>query len=251
MKFSFNGHELIQRVNPPEMGLAYTSAQRIEFPNKITMDTNDEEVCFVCIAGSVNYECSGNSGIAVLKDMFYVPAHSEIKLSSHSKAVLIRFGAPSTLESQFAHIRFEEVDKDPNKHHVYGQVETNCRRDVWNYIDEKFNSSRFLVGLCESNIGSWTAWPPHEHGDKREEVYIYFDMGNAFGVQCLYEDLDQPLEVAIVREGDLVSIPKGYHPNVGCPGGKLTYAYCMVSIVPGDRNFMDLNIQTLFGDKFE
>jgi len=55
----------------------------------------------------------------------------------------------------------------------------------------------------------------------------------------------------MIRDGDLISIPKGYHPNVGCPAGKISYIYCMVSKIPGDRNFMDLKIQEIYGDKFK
>jgi 5-deoxy-glucuronate isomerase len=55
----------------------------------------------------------------------------------------------------------------------------------------------------------------------------------------------------MVTNGDLVSVPKGYHPSVGCPAGKICYIYCMVSKKSGDRSFMDLHIQEIYGDKFE
>lgn len=251
MKYHYKAQETLQRIRPQDMGLEYTSVQRYEFPGTIRLETAEEEVCLVCIEGEVEYACQGQTGGIAVKDMLYVPANGILELTSNSRAVVIRFGAPSDAGGSFTPIRFAEVDANPGTHHVYGKLETNSRREVWNFIDETFASSRFLVGMCESHTGSWTAWPPHEHGDKREEVYIYFNMGHAFGIQCVYEELGQPMEVAIVQDGDLVSIPKGYHPNVGCPGGKLSYVYCMVSKKPGDRSFMDLTIQSIFGDKFE
>ena len=163
-----------------------------------------------------------------MKDLLYVPIHSEVILQSDQEAVVMRYNAPSDLEGELTLITFDEVNNS-NRHHTYGKAETNSVREVWNYIDEAFVSSRFLVGMCESRIGSWTAWPPHEHGDIREEVYVYFNMGHSFGIQCLYEDMANPLAVALVQEGDLVSVPKGYHPNTACPGGKISYIYCMVS----------------------
>ncbi len=225
--------------------------RELSFLSKLSIESGNEELCFVLIEGNVQYHCEDKEGIAVFKDVLYLPPQSSITLSSDEKAVLMRYGAPSDMASNFAHIRFEDVDKNPKQHNVYGKAETNCQRDVWDIITSDFPSSRFLVGMCESETGGWTAWPPHEHGDKREEVYVYFNMGNAFGVQCVYEDMGDPMEVALVRSGDLVSVPRGYHPNVGCPGGKLSYVYCMVSKKPGDRNFMDLHIQEIFGDKFE
>ncbi|MBM4761132.1 5-deoxy-glucuronate isomerase [Bacillus sp. B15-48] len=251
MKYYYNEHEQLEIIQPVQMGLEYTSVQRIEVSNKKTIESVKEELCFVVIQGEVHYQCGETNGTAGFKDVIYLPPQSEVHLSSEEKAVIIRYGAPSDMRSEFAHIQFDDVDKNPKQHHVYGKKETNCERHVWDIITADFPSSRFLVGMCESDVGGWTAWPPHEHGDKREEVYVYFNMGNAFGIQCVYEDMGNPLEVALVRDGDLVSVPRGYHPNVGCPGGKLSYIYCMVSKKPGDRNFMDLQIQEIFGEKFE
>jgi 5-deoxy-glucuronate isomerase len=103
--------------------------------------------------------------------------------------------------------------------------------------------------MCCGGFGSWTAWPPHEHGEKREEVYVYFGMDDGFALQCVYDDLENPSELFLVRDGHLVAIPGGYHPNVGCPKTGIRYIYCMVSTAAEDRNFMDLNIQRQFGDK--
>lgn len=183
--------------------------------------------------------------------MLYAGRNTLLSVSSSEPTSLICFSAPSYSDTTFSHIKFAEVDADNNSHFIYGNISTNTRRDVWNYIDSKFMSSRFLVGICQGDCGGWTAWPPHEHGEKREEIYAYFNMGNAFGIQCIYEDLEKPAAVLIVREGDVVSIPGGYHPNVACPAGKMSYIYCMVSKKAGERNFMDLNLQKLYGSKFE
>lgn len=250
-KLHFKPDEILQRLEPSEMGLEFTSVQRIELLGQRVIESDEEEICLVCIEGEVEYECAGEKGKAVCKDMLYLPCRTGITLSASQLAVLIRYGAPSNLDSQFTHLKFAEIDRNPKTHKVYGKVETNCRRDVWNYIDDDFKASRLLMGICEGDPGGWTAWPPHEHAEKREEVYIYFGMFKAFGIQCVYEDMDNPLVVAMVRNGDLVSVPRGCHPSVGCPAGKISYIYCMVSKKAGDRSFMDLHIQEIYGDTFE
>lgn len=250
MKLHYKSHELKERLEPAQLGLEYTAVEKLAFPAQVIVKSGDDEVCLVCIQGEISFEGEGQSGVMRMKDLLYVPIHSEVILVSDQEAVVMRYSAPSDLEGQLTLITFDEVNNS-NRHHTYGKAETNSVREVWNYIDEAFVSSRFLVGMCESRTGSWTAWPPHEHGDIREEVYVYFNMGHSYGIQCLYEDMANPLAVALVQEGDLVSVPKGYHPNTSCPGGKLSYIYCMVSKTPGDRNFMDLTIQPEFGNKFE
>ena len=250
MKQFFHKNELLELISPEEMGLMYTSVQRIEVQEPISIESGEEEICILVIAGEVAYETEGISDIASMLDMLYLPIHSTICFLPGKDGVLMRYGAPCDRKTQFGHIRFRDVDND-SRHKVYGTVAQNTRRDVWNYIDENFNSSRFLAGICRGANGGWTAWPPHEHGKEREEVYVYFNMGNSFGAQFVYDDMNKPILAEIVQEGDFISIPHGYHPNVGCPCGGIFYAYVMVSTTADDRNFMNLRTQKIFGDKLE
>ena len=248
-KTHFKPEETLQRLEPVDMGLVYTSLQRIEVKGTVEVESNNEEVCLFCIEGTTNYTYEDIQGNLEMKDMIYMPINSKVSLSSEN-CVLIKYGAPCERKTTFSQISFKDVNSD-DRHKVYGKEENSTKRDVWNYIDEKFDSSRFLVGVCYGNDGGWTAWPPHEHGQKREEVYIYFDMGDSFGIQCVYDDLNNPIDVALIQEGHLVAISGGYHPNVGCPKGGIRYIYCMVSTTAEDREFMDLKIQKIYGDKLE
>lgn len=249
MKQYFKASELLEQLKPEDMGLVYTSLRRLEIHDTpLTVESAEEELCLLCIEGSVNYEVDGVKDEAVVLDMLYLPIYSRITFSSKRGGVIMKYGAPCDRKAKFDHIRFADVDKD-DRHKVYGTVENSTRRDVWNYIDERFDSSRFLAGICRGADGGWTAWPPHEHGKEREEVYVYFNMGNSFGAQFVYDNMDQPTMVALVRDGDVVTIPHGYHPNVGCPCGGIFYAYVMTSTQAEDRNFMDLRTQKIYGDR--
>ena len=251
MKQYFKPHEILTKKEPADLGMVYTSVQRVEVgAEPVALESGAEELCFICIGGRVDYQTEGQSGTAVQMDMLYRPIESGITFTSSEGGVMMRYGAPCTRRTKFGHIRFADVDKD-SRHKVYGKVENGTRRDVWNYIDESFDSSRFLTGICHGADGGWTAWPPHEHGREREETYVYFGMGNGFAAQFVYDDMDQPIVAALVRDGDVITIPHGYHPNVGCPCGGITYAYVMVSTTAEDRKFMDLRTQKIFGDKLE
>lgn len=240
--------ELLYRLDPADMGLVYTSVQRLELGEAVIF-TEAEETCLVVIQGDISYRHEAGNGTAVFCDMLYVPVGTKLELSGKD-AVVMQYGAPCDSRHEFAHIRFADVDADA-RHKIYGKTEEGTHCDVWNCIDESFPSERFLVGICQGAPGGWTAWPPHEHGEKREEVYVYFSMDDGFAIQCVYEDMKRPDAVALVQDGHLVAIPAGYHPNVGCPKGGIRYVYCMVSTKAGDRAFMDLNIQRQYGDKLE
>jgi 5-deoxy-glucuronate isomerase len=246
----FKSIDLLQKKSPKELGLELVSVQRIELKKELILDSLEEEICLVVIGGSVQFKCENKDGIANFKDMLYVPRRTELKLHSEG-STLMYYSAPSDIDALFTHITFEDIDKNITTHAIAGSPNNNSQRDVWKYIDSDFSCARLMMGICESSPGGWTSWPPHEHTEKREEVYVYFNMKNVFGVQCVYDDLDNPYHVAIVRDGDLISIPKGYHPNVACPAGKMSYIYCMAARKSGDRDFMDLNIQELYqGNKF-
>ena len=244
-------HEWRRRVEPAELGLQYTSVERLELTGTKRLETGPEEVCLVCLGGAFRFACAGRTGEAVPRDMLYVPPGSAIELAAADRVEIARFAAPCDLATVFAHLKFAEIDRDPIRHKVYGKAANNCRRDVWNFIDDGFPAGRMLTGICAGAPGGWTAWPPHEHAEKREEVYVYFGMGKSFGVQLVYGDMDSPLVAGLVRDGDLVSVPRGYHPSVGCPAGGIGYIYCMVAKNQGERSFMDLSVQKEYGDRFE
>lgn len=252
-KYLYRPDELINGVTPELTCLDWLSCQRIELDGNnpdMIIGTGSEEVVLVCIKGRVDYDIDGKVGAAVFQDFLYVPRKSYISVRAEDDAVLMRIGAPSDRDTHFAHIRFSDVDQDPDKHKIFGTLEEHTYRDVYMYIDDSFEASRLLMGLGKGGPACWTVWPPHEHGDEKEELYVYFDLEGGFGIQCVYESLEEPIACEIVREGDMVAVPRGFHPNVGCPGGRIFYLYAMAARVAGEREFMSLRFQIVFGDKF-
>ena len=55
--------------------------------------------------------------------------------------------------------------------------------------------------------------------------FFRFEPDSGFGVQLLYDDTDE--RALIVRDGDVVAIPSGYHPVVAAPGYALYYLWVM------------------------
>lgn len=248
MKGRFFKAGSLTKASPDMLGLAYTSFAWVESDGACTVSSGQEEVALAVLAGQVGYVLGDAHGKATLRDVLYLPPGETITLTGQAR--MARLGAPCARRTEFAHIPFAQVDAD-GRHKRYGKAEMGTRRDVWNSIDDAFDASRLLVGFCSGAPGGWTAWPPHEHGSKREEVYVYFGMKDGFGLQCVYGNLQEEQAVRIVRDGDVMSVPGGYHPNVGCPKHGIHYLFCMVSITPEDRRFMDLTIQPQFGDTLE
>jgi len=92
---------------------------------------------------------------------------------------------------------------------------------------------RIVVGETYGVPGNWSSFPPHRHECHRppqetELVEVYhFRVAPAerFGVQLLYTEDGEMSEAFIVRNGDTVEIPKGYHPVGAPPGVNLYYLW--------------------------
>jgi len=248
--------DLVTLKTPPELGLQFTSLQRLEVLGNTLGEIRAEEseIALVVLEGSIRYHTtlfdrSHREGDLSLRDILFLPPHSGVILSG--SGVAMRFQAPSELGASFEHVRFNEIDEDPSTHKTYGNPQLGTFRHVWHAVGDNFPCSRLMLGFCQGSPGGWTAWPPHEHGREREEIYVYFGMGKGFGIQLVYEELSQQGISMVVQEGDAVSIPGGYHPNVGSPLHGIQYVYCMTAKEPGKREFLNLRIQKEYGEKFE
>jgi 5-deoxy-glucuronate isomerase len=89
-----------------------------------------------------------------------------------------------------------------------------------------------LVGETFNPPGNWSSYPPHKHdgrdGEPRlEEVYHYrIDPPQGFGHQTLYTS-DGESVTHVVRDGDAVLLPYGYHPVAAAPGYRLYYLWAL------------------------
>jgi len=143
-------------------------------------------------------------------------------------------------------IRYDEVAKNPKLKFRAGGTATS--RDLNIIVGDNVRAGRIMAGFTRSLPGNWTSWPPHEHAKLAEEVYVYFDMpAPAFGIQMVYTAPDHPEFVSIVRDGDAVLMPAGYHPNVAAPGHSINFIWMMAAHRERqDRLFGVVNVQPGF-----
>ncbi len=143
-------------------------------------------------------------------------------------------------------VRFADVQKDPGLHFEAGGP--SAKRDLNVLIGKNVQASRIMAGVTFSQPGNWTSWPPHEHAAMLEEAYLYIDMpAPAFGIQLVYTDAREPELATIVREGDIVLMPQGYHPNVAAPGGAINFLWMMAANrEDDDRQYGVVNVHPDF-----
>jgi 5-deoxy-glucuronate isomerase len=112
-------------------------------------------------------------------------------------------------------------------------------RTVITLIDPgSVGSRRLIAGQTTHAGGGWSSYPPHRHdgsGDEPyfEEIYHYrFDPPSGFGFQGLYSG-DGLNEAQLIRDGDTLTISRGYHPVCAAPGYRFTYFWALCG--PAER----------------
>jgi 5-deoxy-glucuronate isomerase len=102
---------------------------------------------------------------------------------------------------------------------------TNTRH-VRNILPQTEPADSLLVVEVITPGGHWSSYPPHKHdtatpGEETalEETYYHrLQPSQGFAVQRVYTDDRSLDETVSVADGDVVMVPRGYHP-VGAPLG--------------------------------
>jgi len=198
---------------------------------------NGGESCAVVLSGAVDVGVDerplgraareGNV-FESLGDAVYAPPASTLELSALGDAVVAVATAPVAGGAAGSPRIIRSVDQN-----VREAGAGNWSRTIRTILGPGDDAGRLIVGETINPPGNWSSYPPHKHDRQAppdevalEEVYFFrFEPDSGFGVQLLYDDTDE--RALIVRDGDVVAIPSGYHPVVAAPGYALYYLWVM------------------------
>jgi len=209
----------------------------------ISFNSEDHEIGLICLHGKATVKTEGQTFDLDRYDAVYVPRDSEIEVNAPEGCDLAEVSAPVAKRYPLKFVSYKEVRQNPKLHLIAGKPP--AERDLNVLIGANVEAGRIMAGVTFSTPGNWTSWPPHEHSKLLEEAYLFIDMPSpSFGVQFVYTDPKKPELVQVVREGDCVLMPQGYHPNVAAPGGQINFLWMMAAIKEGeDRLYGVVNVQ--------
>ena len=228
------------------------TASRNLYYGRIILDSSDEPLAFetaqretglICLNGTATVSTGDTSFDLDRYDALYLPRDSKVSVSTKDRCDLAEVAAPVEKQYPIQFVKFADVREDPALHFIAGKPP--IERDLNILLGKNVEAGRIMAGVTFSSDGNWTSFPPHEHQDMLEEAYLYIDMpAPQWGIQMVYTDLREPELVEIVREGDVVLMPQGYHPNVAAPGGSINFLWMMAANREGvDRQFGVVNVQ--------
>lgn len=156
----------------------------------------------------------------------YLPLDAAFSVSSENGAEYVVSSAPATE-------RFAAKLVTPDDVAIDVRGAGNASRQIGNLILPDFPADRIHVIEVWTPGGNWSSFPPHKHEVDREdggeaeleESYYYRlrDPENGWAIQRVYSPERGFELVETVRDGDICTIPWGYHTTVAAHGHDLYY----------------------------
>jgi len=213
----------------------------------VRVEPGTHETGLVCLGGQGTVAVGGRRFDMAPYDAVYIPRETPFEVAPGPPGCdFAELSAPVDHPYPLQFVAFADVRQDNGLHFKTGGE--NAMREINLLLAKNVQAGRIVAGVTFSDPGHWTSWPPHEHAVMLEEAYLYVAMpAPAFGVQLVYTDAAEPELATIVHEGDVVIMPRGYHPNVAAPGCSIGFLWMMAADREGvDRQFGVVNVQPEF-----
>jgi 5-deoxy-glucuronate isomerase len=239
-------HIAVTPDNSTMRHLAYARITLNSANPSVTFSNADRETGLICLSGAATVKTAAQTVECGKYDAIYIPRDSSIEVSTTSAADVAEFSCDVEGKYPLKIVRYAELDHLPGMKFSTGN--SGASRQVCQVLAKNIEAGRLLLGFTHSDPGNWTSWPPHEHAAMLEEIYVYFEMPEpAYGIQLVYNDTQYPELATVVRDGDAVMLPSGYHPNVAVPGHRIAFLWAMAAHREvQDRQYGVVNVQPEF-----
>jgi 5-deoxy-glucuronate isomerase len=238
-------HVAIRPGNSAMRHLAYGRIL-LRAEESVSFATGDRETGLICLSGRADVTVEQQKIALERYDSIYIPRDSSVAVSTDGSVDLAEISADVAKRYPLQIARAADLAKDSKLDYRTGGA--GCTRHIRMALGTNIEAGRLIAGITQSEPGNWTSWPPHEHAAMLEEIYVYIEMpAPGFGVQLVYDQQGEAL-ATVVREGDAVLIPRGFHPNVSVPGHRICFLWLMAAHREGvDRQYGVVNFEPGFG----
>ena len=218
------------RITPASAGWRYVGfeTRSLKQGARSTLDTGEREVCAVILSGKARIGADGfDSGVigerASVFDGLpwsaYLPPRALATIEAASDCEIALCSAPATGLLKARVIKPSAVE-------AFVRGKGSNARFIRNVLPETAEAESLLVVEVITPAGNWSSYPPHKHDRDAlpdesylEETYYHrLKPPQGFAFQRVYTDDRSLDETLTVRDGDVVLVPRGYHP-VGAPHG--------------------------------
>ncbi|UUZ85408.1 5-deoxy-glucuronate isomerase [Paenibacillus sp. P26] len=227
-------------VTPASAGWEYVGFEvvRLEEGQSLRRETGDQEVCLVLLSGKADVSTKQEAwhGIGQRMSVFektppysvYVPSGDHYEVKAVTPLELAVCAAPGKGGYPARLIAPQQVGVETRG---YGNLE----RQIHNILPEQEPADSLLVVEVFTPNGHWSSYPPHKHDRDaapdesllEETYYFRVEPEQGFAVQRVYTDDRSLDETLVVKNGEAVLVPRGYHPVSAPPGYEVYYLNVM------------------------
>jgi 5-deoxy-glucuronate isomerase len=235
----------VSKVTPESAGWTYVGFElhKLKPGESASADTGDREVCLVWISGKGAAKAGGQDFGSLGERMspfegepyaLYIPAGSNWSVTAETDLELAVCSAPGGGNHEVKLI-------PPGTHPLEIRGKGSNVRQVHNIMPENDGAAHSLlvVEVITPN-GNTSSYPSHKHDQDNlpnesllEETYYHrINPAQGFAFQRVYTDAEENGrrlidEAMAVEDGDVVLVPKGYHPCATIHGYDLYYLNVM------------------------
>jgi 5-deoxy-glucuronate isomerase len=238
-------HGRVVHVTPESAGWTYVGfdLHRLRPGETVSTDTGGSEACLVFVTGKGTAFANGRE-LGLLGARMspfqgkpwsvYLPEHSDWSVTAETELELAVCSAPGLGGG----LPVRVIAPDDLGQEMRGKG-TNTRY-VTNILPESEPADSLLVVEVITPGGHTSSYPPHKHDrddlpaeSALEETYYHrLNPPQGFAFQRVYTDADERGvremdEAMAIEDGDVVLVPKGYHPCAACHGYDLYYLNVM------------------------
>jgi 5-deoxy-glucuronate isomerase len=237
------------RSQPPDRGgtlvrvdMEYVGFEALRFDGRVERREEERETCVVLLSGHASLLGLGDAARATPFDgppvALYVPPRVTWWVEGAGELGVCTAPARGTLEPRLL-----------DAPELLTRGEGGEERFIANILMEAEPAESLLVTEVVTPAGHWSSYPPHKHDTEDlpneallEETYYHrLRGGSGFAFQRVYTDDGSLDEGIVVEDGDVVLVPRGYHPVAGDPRTDLYYLNVMagparawrVTVAPG------------------
>lgn len=231
---------LVHRVTPQSAGWGHVgfALYRLKAGQSLEAATGDREACLVLVGGKARVRAGGHDFGEIGDRMgpfegkkpvsVYAPWRSSYHITATTDLELGICSAPGGGSHEGRLI-------GPNQVAYSKRGEGSNTRHVYDILPETEPAHALLVVEVITPAGGWSSYPSHKHdtdnlpheSELQETYYHRLNPAQGFALQRVYTD-DRSLDATMaVEDGDVVLVPRGYHPCGTAHGYDLYYLNVM------------------------
>jgi 5-deoxy-glucuronate isomerase len=230
----------LHHITPENAGWTYVGfdLEKRDAGGVVSGGVADREVCLVLIAGKARISVDGKDLGELGERMspfdgkawsVYAPAGARWQVEATTALELGVCTAPGRPHAHPVRVI------GPDAHPVMTRGKGTNTRYPTNILPEDEPADSLLVVEVITPGGHTSSYPPHKHDRDAlpeesflEETYYHrFSKPQGFGFQRVYTEDRSLDETMLIEDGDLVMVPRGYHPVAACAGYDIYYLNVM------------------------